>query len=247
MKNSIDDIIAALHKIVENCKATGNPLGYFAVLYRRVTMRVKAGIAAHEFEDNARMERLVVLFAGRYLEAFENFQQNGPVPESWRVAFESPQKGNLIVLQHLFLGINAHINLDLGISAVAAAQPQPLETIKKDFDDINRVLSELVEEMKQKMATVSPAFKFGMPLAQKMDEKLVKFSIEIARDGAWNFARKLHSQTENASLILERDRQIATLAHALARPNWRLQWILNGIRKLEWQSVNDQLRLLERG
>lgn len=49
-------------------------------------------------------------------------------------------------------------NLDLGISAVEAVGELPLDKVKKDFDDINRVLSELVEEVKTKMGTVSLLF-----------------------------------------------------------------------------------------
>lgn len=244
---SIDEVIASLNKIVEDCKTTGSRSGYFAVLYRRVTLRVKAGILAHEFEDNARMERLVALFANRYLDAYAQFQQNQPVTDSWRVAFEAADGRGLIILQHLLLGINAHINLDLGIAAVVAAAPEPLETIKNDFNDINRVLSELVAEVKMKMGRVSPAFGLLMPLAKRMDEKLIQFSIQTARDGAWQFAQNLNFGKDDAALISGRDQKIVVLGNALARPNWRLRWILNGIGRFESKSVAEQLKLLETG
>jgi hypothetical protein len=243
--HTIDDVIAGLDQIVADCKATNCTLGYFAILYRRVTRRVKAGILTGEFEDKARMERLVVLFANRYLEAYAQNQQQLPPTSSWKIAFEATKEPNHIVMQHLLLGINAHINLDLGIAAVTAVDQEPLETIKRDFNDINRVLSELVAEIKMKMGQLSPAFGWLMPLAHKMDEKLVAFSIEEARDGAWRFAQRLSLQTDDAPLIMERDQKIYHLGCCLVHPNRRLQWIVNVIAWLEWGTVASKLQLLE--
>jgi len=242
---TIDDVVICLDQIVADCKSTHCTLGYFAVLYRRVTQRVKAGILAGEFEDNARMERLVLLFAGRYLEAYHQYQQQMPLTQSWKVAFDASKESRHIVMQHLLLGINAHINLDLGIAAVAAAAPAPLESIQGDFNDINRVLSELVAEIKTKMGQLSPAFGWLMPLAKKMDEKLVAFSIQEARDGAWRFAQQLALPTEDAALIADRDQKIYALGYCLGHPTRRLQWLVNLIGWLEWRSVAASLQLLE--
>ncbi|MEO6758439.1 MAG: DUF5995 family protein [Saprospiraceae bacterium] len=242
---NITEVVAALDQIVSECKTTGNALGYFAVLYRQVTRRVRTGILAGEFEDNARMERLVVLFANRYLEAYSLFQQQLRLPQSWQVAFEATRENGPIVMQHLLLGINAHINLDLGIAAVAAADSAPLASIQRDFNDINRVLSELVAVVKTKLGRLSPAFAWLMPLALSMDEKLVDFSIEEARDGAWRFAQQLKESPDNLALITERDQIIYALGCCLARPNRRLQGIVQTIRWFERGSVSDRLMLLE--
>lgn len=220
-------------------------MGYFAVLYRRVTLRVKAGILNGEFEDNVRMEKLDVLFANRYLEAYNCYKAQLSCTNSWKVAFEAPKASGLIIMQNLLLGINAHINLDLGISAVEAAGQAPLDNVKKDFDDINRVLSELTEEVKTKMGTVSMLFGILMPLARKMDEKLVNFSIQTARDGAWRFAQRLSFEENRSTMIALRDQEISFLGNCLAHPNQRLQWILRIIAWFEWRTVGDNLRLLQ--
>ena len=39
--DSINNVIARLDDIIENCKDTGNRNGYFAALYRQVTIRVR--------------------------------------------------------------------------------------------------------------------------------------------------------------------------------------------------------------
>jgi hypothetical protein len=159
-------------------------------LYRQVTRRIREGVLAQEFEDNDRMVKLEVIFTGRFIEAYESWKQGQKTTESWFIAFETTEKNNYLVLQHLFLGINAHINLDLGIAAVEAVEIEPIEGIQNDFNTINSVLAELVEGVKTNISTVSPTFGWLIPLAKGRDELLLNFSIQVARDGAWKYAEE---------------------------------------------------------
>lgn len=159
-------------------------------MYRQVTRRIREGVLAQEFEDNDRMVKLEVIFTGRFIEAYESWKQGQKTTESWFIAFETTEKNNYLVLQHLFLGINAHINLDLGIAAVEAVEIEPIEGIQNDFNTINSVLAELVEGVKTNISTVSPTFGWLIPLAKGRDELLLNFSIQVARDGAWKYAEE---------------------------------------------------------
>lgn len=71
--STIDEVIASLDRIIEWSKRTKSRCGYFAALYRKVTCNVRDGIASGYFDDGERMERLDVIFANRYLEAFEAY------------------------------------------------------------------------------------------------------------------------------------------------------------------------------
>lgn len=103
-------------------RSTGESrLGYFAALYRRVTMAVKQGVADNIFQDGARMERLDVIFANRYLDALQEFRNGQPTTMSWRAAFQAAAHWYPLVLQQLLVGMNAHINLDLGVAAACCA------------------------------------------------------------------------------------------------------------------------------
>src|SRR6478752_4873945 len=84
---SIDEVIARLDAIIDQAVLERDRLGFFAVLYRTVTAAVKKGVAEGRFEDGARMERLDVVFANRYLEAFDAHRNDGTPTDSWRVAF----------------------------------------------------------------------------------------------------------------------------------------------------------------
>ena len=243
--NNINEVIEILNTIVEDCKTNNNPLGYFAVLYRKVTINVKDGIANSRFEDNARMEKLDVIFANRYFKAYFDLKENKPITNSWKTALEAAT-GNYLVLQHLLLGINAHINLDLGIVTVDTIKDQPLDGIKNDFNHINQLLSDMTNGVKQNMGNISPIFGLLMPLAKRWDDKVIQFSIETARDGAWTFAECLHTTPDKSeTLIKERDVQIANLAFKLINPVRTLQWILNTIRFFEYGTVKSKVEKLE--
>jgi len=243
---TIDEVLLTLDKIVEDCKTNNCPLGLFAVLYRKVTQNVKEGIKNHHFEDNIRMEKLDVLFANRYFKAYFDFKNKQSVSKSWKVAFNEKNNESYIALQHLLLGINAHINLDLGIATIQTIENHPLENIKNDFNYINRLLSEMTEEVKKSMGSISPIFGILMPLAKRWDDKLIQFSIEIARDGAWEFASCLHSDKDKEqTTISERDTAIEKLGIALINPKRTLQWILNTIRFFESKSMASKIEILE--
>jgi hypothetical protein len=242
---TIDDVLHKMDEIVADCDRRHSRAAYFAVLYRKVTRRVKEGIARGEFEDNARMEKLDVLFASRYFDAYDQYVRGEQLTRSWQIAFQAAGESHHIIMQHLLLGINAHINLDLGIAAVETAGSQPLEPLRGDFDAINRVLAELVDEVKASLGKTSPAFGWLMPLAKKQDEKLVNFSIAIAREGAWRFAQRLYASPERSAAIAERDLRIAALARALAQPGRWLALLLRLIRLGEWRGVAATAKALE--
>ncbi len=71
LPQTIDDVIRRLDQIVINAITEPSRLGYFAALYNRVTMAVRDGIRAGAFDDNVRMARLDVVFANRYIDAYE--------------------------------------------------------------------------------------------------------------------------------------------------------------------------------
>ena len=73
--NSIDDVIAALEKIIAEAEKNNDVSGYFAVLYLKVTKKVKEGIETNQFEDGPRMEMLDVIFASRYLNAYQAWKK----------------------------------------------------------------------------------------------------------------------------------------------------------------------------
>jgi len=236
---TIQEVIHRLEEIVAETTAANSPLAFFATLYLQVTIRVSEGIAAQEFEDNPRMEKLDVIFAQRYINAYEAYQSEAPLTQSWQVAFKAAQEPKLI-LQHLLLGINAHINLDLGIAAAQTASTRSLANLKGDFDALNGILGAMVNRVQDQLNQVSPVFKIIDWFGCTKDEALAAFSINIARDGAWAFAEEWHATAgqNEKTLLKQRDQSIASLAQNLAQPQSKwLNFLLKVVHWFETKSV----------
>ncbi|HJZ68216.1 MAG TPA: DUF5995 family protein [Blastocatellia bacterium] len=195
---TIQEVIARLDDIIARSIREQSRLGYFAALYRKVTIRVKEGIAEGRFENGPRMERLDVTFANRYLEALDQLRRAGPVqssdfslPSCWLVAFKAAAAWRPIILQQLLLGTNAHVNFDLGIAAAEIAPGDELPSLRHDFDEINNILASLVGQVESEIDKVSPWIKFLDHIDPKADVAIVNFSLDKARASAWDLATKL--------------------------------------------------------
>ena len=58
VSSSIDEVLANLDAVIDRALEDADPCGYFAVLYRTVTVAVQEALEAGTFDDPARMERL---------------------------------------------------------------------------------------------------------------------------------------------------------------------------------------------
>ena len=217
---TIDEVIDRLQRIVEDAQQADSPMGYFAALYRSVTVAVKQKIEEGYFDDNARMERLDVIFANRYLDAYDAYRAGRSPARSWKFAFDAAGRWPYIVLQHLFLGMNAHINLDLGIAAARVAPGGDIASLENDFKKINTILISLIDEVERKLAEIWPMLRLLDWLALRSDERLAAFSMEKARDSAWQNAVEL-AQCADASRgdrIDALDRKVLDYARLVSNP-----------------------------
>lgn len=242
---SIEDVIDQLGDIVQSSIESNSPLGYFAALYKRVTISVRDGIARGDFDDNARMEKLDILFASRYLDAYRSFQNQEAVTASWKAAFQATSP-KLITLQHLMLGMNAHISLDLGIAAAEAGQSDPL-ALRNDFYTINRVLEELIDNTQRRLTRIFGPLGLVDRLLGPTDEKLSIYSIAYARDKAWTQMLELSlAQTDQRDLLIrERDKSVAKFSTLITSPPQKtVRFLLFLIRALEKGTVSSRIEIL---
>lgn len=241
--NSIDEVITALGKIITEAETKESTLGYFAALYQKVTMKVKAGIAEGFFEDGPRMEQLDIVFAQRYLTAYQAEQDQQSATASWQCAFDLSPKYWPIVLQHLILGINAHINLDLGIAAATVCKGQNIQDLANDFKKINQILADLVEEVQDDLARIWPRLIWILKRTRKVDDFFIDFSMELARDGAWRFAESLAAKPEEEwpALIAARDEKVARQAKIVSHPGKIASFVLGIARLGERGRVSEKI------
>lgn len=244
---TIDQVISTLEKIILDSENNQTSLGYFTALYLKVTKKVKEGIEDNFFDDGPRMEKLDVIFANRYLNAYFSYQKNETITASWQKGFELSTRYWPTVLQHLLIGMNAHINLDLGIAAAQVMKGKNIEGLETDFNKINGILSSLVVEVEQDLAEVWPALKIILKLTGKVDDFLVDFSMGIARDGAWKLAKSIANKPPEVlkAQIKTRDQKVAKKAAIITDPGIVVNTILGIVRLGERGSVADKVKILK--
>ncbi|MGB0949593.1 MAG: DUF5995 family protein [Marinirhabdus sp.] len=146
-------------------------------------------------------------------------------------------------MQQLLLGINAHINLDLGIAvAETVGDDGDLAGFKNDF---NKILDSMVNDVQNKIGKVSPLFYLLEKVGRGREDKVVSFSINVARDGAWLFANEYHRAVNRPAHLGFRDGVIGVLALKLTTTKSRLlRWAIRSIRWLENKNVKQVAQVL---
>jgi hypothetical protein len=151
------------------------------------------------------------------------------------------------VVQHLLLGMNAHINLDLGIvTAELARRERSLDDMAADFGAINGVLAEMVDRCQAAVVAASPVLAVVDDLLAEHDEALTAFSLRVARDGAWAFAEQLDAADPQswAELVAARDRSVADVGTRLLATGGPAASVTALLRATEWRPVGDVVTLL---
>lgn len=204
--------------------------GYFAAMYARVTRRVADGVDAGRFRDPERMVEFANAFAGYYLRALDD---PGNAPRCWKGAFAVAGDPGLLIVQHLLLGMNAHVNHDLPLVVVDLADDRGgLDAIKEDFRTINDVLAQtqpkVIDDLGRMARWVSVASWAGA-------DRVFHFSLTTARDQAWRSAVRIHPKNppDRAEDAAELDDLVAVLAYLVTQPTVPFGWLVPLVRRLE--------------
>ena len=192
--STIDDVITAMDAIIQRAWDEESRTGYFAALYRRVTLAVRDGVSGGRFQNGPLMEKLDVTFASRYLDALTTYQSGGKPSRSWKLALDACNDDSRLILQHLLAGMNAHINLDLGVASAQVSPGNQLPGLKTDFDQINDILAAQVGAVESEMAAVSPLIKTLSTVGLSSETTLINFNIGLARRASWFTAQRLANE-----------------------------------------------------
>lgn len=211
---NIDDVVTLLDEITTQARAAGTRDGYFSALYAQVTRAVRDAT----FDDTAWVRALDVAFANRYFDARDRWLAGTSTPRSWQVAFAATARPDLCVLQHLLLGMNAHINYDLGPAAASFTSAAELPGRHADFERVNDVLGALLPKVQAALDRYSPMLDVVDRLGARSDEAIAGFSMGVAREEAWFSAQDEVVAPDRARFEDRLDRRVAVLARTLADP-----------------------------
>jgi hypothetical protein len=224
--SEIDVVITDLDGEVAAARAARDRLGWFGAMYGQTTRSVRDQVAAGRFDDAERMCRFVSRFAGRYLGPLRAWSAGEPVPRSWRVPFEAAGSDDHVVLQHLLLGINAHVNLDLAVVAAEISPGPAIHALHDDFMRVNAVLAALLPRVRACVGRFSPLLDVIDRVGGADDDEILGFSLRVARDEAWRQAVALASiddEAQRAEAADALDRRVAVLGRVVAHPGGLLQ------------------------
>ncbi len=244
---TISDVILALDAIVQDSARTQSRAGYFAALYKRMTMAVSEGIQKGRFEDGPRMEKLDILFAERYLMAYDAFKKGEECSSAWQCAFTGCHNRSLIVLQHLLLGINSHVNLDLAIAAATLAPGDAVHALEKDFNYINVLIAALIDDVQQCLEEVWFPMRFLRNVINRQGVAVLNFSMTAARKTAWANAVLLAGMTaaEQTAHIKHMDLMVCSIGERITNPGFWPGLLLHIIRLTEYEDVARTIGLID--
>lgn len=217
---TMDDVVDDLGAWEARFREAHDRRCIFLTLYGVVSTEIRARLAQGFFSDNAWVHRYAVAFANLYREALEAYDAGRmtDVPKAWRLCFDAAGAGTGLVLQDMFLGVNAHVNHDLpfALSAVAIDPDRPRRY--QDHAAVNAVLASVVDRATERIATLyAPGLTPMGEVAGQLDELLSLFSLQVARESAWESAVSL----ANARNVVER-RLVGTLIASRATVMARL-------------------------
>jgi Family of unknown function (DUF5995) len=240
---SVREVIERFDTVLGWARQHESRLGYFAALYRGVTLRARTALSAGAFENPDGAEQLVIFFASRYFESLAAYLGGAPTTHSWQVTFAAASRWMPTVSQHLLLGINAHINLDLGVATARTLAQTPLP--RADFDRVNGLLLQMIDEVEAKLAAVWPLLRLLDRLAGRLDERLIGAGLLRKRAAAWDFAQALRANEAEGNALIERqDLRVAEIARHIVHPGPLLRSALSVVRLGELRTVVSIIDLL---
>ncbi|PQA96293.1 hypothetical protein SAMN05421796_101557 [Chryseobacterium piscicola] len=245
---TIEEVLKKLDDIIIWSKENKSTIGYFACTYRIMTAQVLKGIQQKKFEDNPRMILLDIAFATRYLDAWENYSKGKKCTNAWFLAFEATKNKDLLILQHIFLGMNAHINLDLGISAASIMPYRKINPLKKDFENINTVISSINQKVQDSLNKICYPVNLIDKLSNGKDNVILDFAISKARETSWATA-VIASNTPNfmkESVTNIVDYAAAKVASQILNPKLLSSTLAKELKKCESSDVVKNIEILEK-
>lgn len=249
---TIDGVVEAIESIIDWSISASSRLGYFAALYKRITLAIGVAVSQGKFDDAPRMQRFDATFASRYFDALNGYfhpAQFAKPTHSWQVTLYAASRPEPIILQHLLAGVNAHIDLDLGIAAQTVAPGGDLEALHNDFNTVNDVLTSEVGAVVNELNELSPALANVYHLLTGNEIFLIGEAVKALRDSAWTFAEILALEPGFArpATIWARDRQVSTQTALMYEPPGLLglpEDVVESIAARESRDVVKNIRVL---
>ncbi len=240
---SVEDVLNLLGRCIETARAENTADGYFPLLYTWETRDIALAAEQGVFEAPEEARRMIVVFSNRYFAARRQFRAGEATAKAWSLAFHAARSSSALVVQHLLLAINAHINLDLPVAAAETGVGFP------DYSRVDAILARGVARIQGALNRTTFVLRLLDLFGGEFDEMFATFSLRAARRHAFEVARRLRGapESERTALIAEADQVAFSIGQRLLDPPLRDRILLAAVSLTERnKSPRDLLALLER-
>ena len=243
LKNSyetVPQVISNIEWLEQFFYQNKNLRGVFATAYLHITRSLNEAFDTDTFQKKSWTKSYLIRFANLYREALLNdlLGKDENVPKAWRISFDLADKKEGLIIQHLLLGINAHINHDLAI-ALHDVQIDPYRDQKySDHTQVNNILEKATDGLKKAVAEKYAPILDSLDRAfGSIDDEITEFSIPKAREHAWSMAVALSaadSDLEREILQNSLDEQAAVLSSLILSSPTRDPRFIGFVNVLKW-------------
>ena len=198
-------------------RAATDASGYFPAMYSCVTDRIGETIGQGGFEQGARMDTFACTFASCYTAV----APGGAEATVLAGVVGRRRRPGLLIVQHLLLGINAHVNHDLPIAVVAVADTcGDLGSVRHDFDAVNDVLADTLGDVVGRLDRVS---RWTNSHSARWGAGLQLLAGSSPAGGVGGGRAALPPQRRRHACTSRLDRLVTVLAYLIAHPAlpWR--------------------------
>lgn len=222
---TLDDVVHGLATLEADFRSRADRRCVFLTLYGIVSSQMRDRVRDRAFADPEWVHRYAVAFANFYRQALEDYDAGrlDAVPKAWRLCFDAARAGAGLVLQDLLLGVNAHVNNDLPFALSTVSIDPDRELRYRDHAAVNAVLGSVVERATARLAELYAPGLTGMDnCAGQLDELAGLFSLQVARESAWESAVSLaNARTDVERHLVTRllGGRAAVLARLLLTPS----------------------------
>ena len=238
---TVDEVLKMLEQCLDTARAENSAEGYIALIYAWETRDIAA--AAARFDAPEELRRMIVVFANRYFTARRQFRAGGATAKAWGLAFRAARASSALVVQHLLLAMNAHINVDLAVAAAETGLPWA------DYSRVDDILGAGIAKIQSRLNRTTLFLRALDLFAGDFDKMFTVFSLKAARRHAFDLAQRLRAMPESARphLIAEADELALRLGERLLSPPLRDRLLLAAVRLSERNmSPRELLALIER-
>lgn len=220
-------VVANMEQHIARWESERDARSIFLSCYRLMTINMYQALEEGQFVDPTWVGALLEHFASYYFVALEAYEADDPcTPEAWQIAFKAAKQTNLSPIQHLLLGVNAHINYDLVLAEVDLLDSEWAELTSEqrgrrqaDHERVNQVIGETIDAVQDTiLEPLQPRLEILDRLMGGLDEWLVSRLIRHWRAEVWEAAVNFLETPDpdsRASLRRIRSTQVARLADAI--------------------------------